>query len=80
MIGGAVFGIATLMQRRKQNDASGAAEAMKAQRSLGLALSWPRVTAVFLGRRIVILVLASHCPDSWQGNHRSRGGWASASR
>ena len=41
---------------------------MKAQRRLGLALSWPRVTAVFL-IDIVILVLASHCPDSWQANH-----------
>jgi type VII secretion protein EccE len=42
---------------------------MKAQRSWGLALSWPRVTAVFL-IDILILVLASHCPDSWQGDHR----------
>jgi type VII secretion protein EccE len=41
---------------------------MKAQRKLGLALSWPRVTAVFL-IDIVILVLASHCPESWQANH-----------
>jgi ESX secretion system protein EccE len=41
---------------------------MKAQRKLGLALSWPRVTAVFLVD-IVILVVASHCPDSWQANH-----------
>ncbi len=40
---------------------------MKAQRSLGLALSWPRVTTVFLAD-IVILVLASHAPDSWQGD------------
>ncbi len=39
---------------------------MKAQRSLGLALSWPRVTAVFLVD-IVILLVASHCPQSWQG-------------
>lgn len=42
---------------------------MKAQRRFGLALSWPRVTAVFL-LDIVILVLASHCPESWQGDHR----------
>ena len=41
---------------------------MKAQRKFGLALSWPRVTAVFL-IDIVILVLASHCPESWQANH-----------
>ncbi len=41
---------------------------MKAQRSWGLVLSWPRVTAVFL-IDILILVLASHCPDSWQGDH-----------
>ena len=41
---------------------------MKAQRRFGLALSWPRVTAVFL-IDIVILVLASHCPESWQANH-----------
>ncbi|OSC39685.1 type VII secretion protein EccE [Mycobacterium decipiens] len=41
---------------------------MKAQRRFGLALSWPRVTAVFLVD-VLILVVASHCPDSWQGNH-----------
>ena len=41
---------------------------MKAQRKLGLALSWPRVTAVFL-IDIVILVLASHTPESWQADH-----------
>src|SRR5438270_1346742 len=41
---------------------------MKAQRTFGLALSWPRVTAVFL-IGIVILLVASHCPDSWQGDH-----------
>lgn len=41
---------------------------MKAQRKFGLALSWPRVTAVFL-IDIVILVLASHSPESWQANH-----------
>jgi type VII secretion protein EccE len=42
---------------------------MKAQRRLGLALSWPRVTAVFLVD-VVILVAASHCPASWQGEAR----------
>ena len=42
---------------------------MKAQRKLGLALSWPRVTVVFLVD-ILILVLASHAPQSWQGDHR----------
>ncbi|HUH71019.1 MAG TPA: type VII secretion protein EccE [Mycobacterium sp.] len=41
---------------------------MKAQRSLGLSLSWLRVTVVFLVD-IAILVVASHCPDSWQANH-----------
>jgi type VII secretion protein EccE len=42
---------------------------MKAQRRLGLALSWPRLTAVFVAD-ISILVLASHCPTAWQGEHR----------
>jgi type VII secretion protein EccE len=32
-------------------------------------LSWLRVTAVFLVD-IVILLVASHCPQSWQGEHR----------
>ncbi|BBZ39583.1 type VII secretion protein EccE [Mycobacterium conspicuum] len=41
---------------------------MKAQRRFGVALAWPRVTAVFI-IDIVILVLASHCPESWQANH-----------
>jgi len=41
---------------------------MKAQRTFGLSLSWLRVTAVFLVD-IVILLLASHCPQSWQGEH-----------
>src|ERR1700720_3303504 len=41
---------------------------MKAQRSFGLSLSWPRVTAVFLVD-ILILLVASHCPASWQGEH-----------
>src|SRR5271166_2757368 len=34
---------------------------MKAQRRLGLALSWPRVTSVFL-IDVAVLVLASHFP------------------
>ena len=42
---------------------------MKAQRRFGLSLSWPRVTAVFLVD-IAILVVASHCPESWQGTYR----------
>ena len=42
---------------------------MKAQRSFGLSLAWIRVTTVFLVD-IVILVVASHCPESWQGPHR----------
>ena len=42
---------------------------MKAQRRFGLALSWSRLTVVFLVD-IAILVIASHCPDSWQGEHR----------
>jgi len=42
---------------------------MKAQRSFGLSLSWSRVTAVFLVD-ILILVVASHCPESWQGEYR----------
>jgi type VII secretion protein EccE len=41
---------------------------MKAQRRFGLSLSWSRVTAVFLVD-VVILLIASHCPDSWQGDH-----------
>jgi type VII secretion protein EccE len=41
---------------------------MKAQHRFGLSLSWPRVTTVFLVD-IVILLVASHCPDSWQGDH-----------
>ena len=69
LIGGAVFGTAMLMRRRGSSNEGGATKAMKAQRSFGLALSWPRVTAVFLVD-IVILVIASHCPDSWQGDHR----------
>jgi type VII secretion protein EccE len=41
---------------------------MKAQRRFGLSLSWARVTVVFLVV-IAILLIASHCPDSWQGNY-----------
>src|ERR1700757_87788 len=41
---------------------------MKAQHRFGLSLSWPRVTTVFLVD-IVILLVASHCPASWQGDH-----------
>jgi type VII secretion protein EccE len=40
---------------------------MKAQRRFGLSLSWSRVTAVFLVD-VVILLIASHCPESWQGD------------
>jgi type VII secretion protein EccE len=42
---------------------------MKAQRKLGLSLSWPRLTTVFLVD-VLILVLASHAPASWQGENR----------
>jgi len=42
---------------------------MKAQRGFGLSLTWPRVTTVFLVD-ILILVVASHCPESWQGDYR----------
>jgi type VII secretion protein EccE len=41
---------------------------MKAQREYGLALSWPRVTVVFL-IDVALLVIASHLPDAWQKNH-----------
>ncbi|MGO9033119.1 type VII secretion protein EccE [Mycobacterium sp.] len=37
---------------------------MKAQREYGLALSWPRVTVVFL-IDVALLVIASHLPDVW---------------
>ncbi|BBX73490.1 type VII secretion protein EccE [Mycobacterium shinjukuense] len=40
---------------------------MKAQKRFGLSLSWPRVTAVFVVD-VVILLVASHCPRSWQGD------------
>jgi type VII secretion protein EccE len=41
---------------------------MKAQSRFGLSLSWLRVTAVFLVD-ILIMMVASHCPQSWQGDH-----------
>lgn len=41
---------------------------MKAQRKLGLAVSWPRITAVFL-IDVAILAIASHCPDAWYAGH-----------
>lgn len=41
---------------------------MKAQREYGLALSWPRVTVVFL-IDVALLVIASHAPASWQAGH-----------
>lgn len=42
---------------------------MKAQRRFGLSLSWPRLTTVFVVD-VVIMVVASHCPESWQGPYR----------
>ncbi|CPR06492.1 membrane protein [Mycobacterium bohemicum DSM 44277] len=42
---------------------------MKAQRSFGLSLAWSRVTTVFLVD-VLIMLVASHCPESWQGEHR----------
>lgn len=41
---------------------------MKAQRRFGLSLSWARVTVVFLVI-VGILLIASHCPESWQGRY-----------
>jgi type VII secretion protein EccE len=41
---------------------------MKAQREYGLALSWPRVTVVFL-IDVALLVIASHAPAAWQKGH-----------
>jgi type VII secretion protein EccE len=41
---------------------------MKAQREYGLALSWPRITVVFL-IDVALLVIASRCPASWQAGH-----------
>ena len=42
---------------------------MKRQRRFGLSLSWPRLTTVFVVD-VVIMVVASHCPESWQGTYR----------
>ena len=39
---------------------------MKAERSFGLDLSWPRLTTVFL-IDLMVLVVASRVPDSWLG-------------
>lgn len=41
---------------------------MKAQHKFGLAVSWPRITAVFL-IDVAVLAIASHCPDAWQAGH-----------
>lgn len=41
---------------------------MKAQFPFGLAVSWPRITTVFLVD-IALLAIASHCPDAWQAGH-----------
>jgi type VII secretion protein EccE len=41
---------------------------MKAQREYGLALSWPRVTVVFL-IDVALLAIASHLPESLQAGH-----------
>lgn len=38
---------------------------MKAQRRFGLALSWPRLTTVFV-IDVAVLVIASHLPSAWQ--------------
>lgn len=42
---------------------------MKAQRRFGLSLSFPRLITVFLVD-VVIMAVASHCPESWQGTYR----------
>jgi type VII secretion protein EccE len=41
---------------------------MRAQPRYGLALSWPRSTAVFL-IDVAVLALASHWPSAWQTDH-----------
>jgi type VII secretion protein EccE len=41
---------------------------MKAQFPFGLAVSWPRITTVFL-IDIALLAIASHCPDAWRTGH-----------
>ena len=52
---------------------------MKAQREYGLALSWPRVTAVFL-IDVALLVIASHLPRCLGRPVIRPSGWASVSR
>lgn len=47
---------------------------MKAQREYGLALSWPRITAVFL-IDVALLVIASHLPESWRAGHGHAAFW-----
>jgi type VII secretion protein EccE len=42
---------------------------MKRQRRFGLSLPWPRLTTVFVVD-VVIMVVASHCPEAWQGTYR----------
>jgi type VII secretion protein EccE len=41
---------------------------MKAQFPFGLAVSWPRITTVFL-IDVALLAIAGHCPDGWQAGH-----------
>ncbi|MBO0884797.1 MAG: type VII secretion protein EccE, partial [Mycobacterium sp.] len=41
---------------------------MKAQFPFGLAVSWPRVTTVFV-IDVALLAVGSHCPDAWQVGH-----------
>jgi type VII secretion protein EccE len=41
---------------------------MKSQFKFGLALSWPRITTVFL-IDVALLAIASHCPAAWQTDH-----------
>lgn len=41
---------------------------MKAQRRLGLDLSWPRITGVFV-IDVAVLALVSNVPESWQTQH-----------
>jgi type VII secretion protein EccE len=41
---------------------------MKAQFPFGLAVSWPRITTVFI-IDVALLAIASRCPDAWQAGH-----------
>ena len=41
---------------------------MREQPRFGLALSWPRITSVFV-IDVAVLALASHWPDAWQTDH-----------